>query len=132
MFFFENHPEVNVFFQNIEKLNERAINLLESRGENELLERLKDFSVSIFTKLSSMSFLNTSSIYEEILIKELAFVNAIFTTFRMEIPRVIKAAKIAIKSLKDFASDELKKIFTLIDELVDLIEFISQKFRLLN
>ena len=79
-----------------------------------------------------MSFLNISSIYEEILIKELAFVNGIFTAFRMEIPRVIKAAKIAIKSLKDFASDELKKIFTLIDELVDLIEFISQKFSLLN
>ncbi len=132
MFFPKEHPEINKFFQNIVKLNEKAASLLERRGENELLERLKDFSGSIFEKLSAMPFLDTVSIHEEILIKEIALVNSIFSRFKLEISRIVKVAKIVINSLKDFATDELKKIFTLMDELIDLIEFIWQKFQSKN
>jgi hypothetical protein len=128
MFFPKHHLEINNFFQNIEKLNERVANLLKKREENDLLERLEDFSGSLFKKLTTMIPTEISYLNEDILIKELALVNSIFSRFKLDVPRVIKAAKIAINSLKDLAADELKKIFTLIDELVDLIEFIWKKF----
>ena len=62
------------------------------------------------------------------LIKEIALVNGIFSRFLPEIPRVFKAVKIALNSLKDFAEERLKKAITLIDELVDLLDFFWQKF----
>jgi hypothetical protein len=123
-----NHPEIKLFFQNIEKMNDRIDGLLERRNEIELRGRLKDFSENAFSNLRKISLTDKLDIYDEVLIKEIALVNGIFSRFRPEIPRVFKAVKIALNSLKDFAKERLKKAITLIDELVDLLDFFWQKF----
>jgi len=123
-----NHPEIELFFKNIEKMNDRIDGLLDRRKEIELRARLKDFSESAFSNLRNFSVTDNLDIYDEVLIKEIALVNGIFSRFRPEIPRVFKAVKIALSSLKEFAGEALKKAITLIDELVDLIEFLWQKF----
>jgi hypothetical protein len=123
-----NHPEIQLFFQNIEKMNDRIDGLLERRNEIELRGRLKDFSENAFSNLRNISLTDKLDVYDEVLIKEIALVNGIFSRFRPEIPRVFKAVKIALNSLKDFAEERLKKAITLIDELVDLLDFFWQKF----
>lgn len=123
-----NHPEIELFFQNIEKMNDAMDNLLERRNETELRDRLKDFSESAFSNLRNISLTDKLDVYDEVLIKEIALVNGIFSRFRIEIPRVFKAVKTALNSLIEFAGEALKKAITLIDELVDLIEFLWQKF----
>jgi hypothetical protein len=55
-------------------------------------------------------------------------VNAIFKRFRLNISRVFKAVKTALNSLKEFTEGVLKKALTIIDELIDLLEFLWQKF----
>jgi hypothetical protein len=123
-----NHPEIELFFQNVEKMNDRIDGLLERRNEIELRDRLTDFSENAFSNLRNISLTDKLDIYDEVLIKEIALVNGIFSRFRPEIPRVFKAVKIALNSLKEFAGEALKKAITLIDELVDLLEFLWQKF----
>lgn len=123
-----NHPEIELFFQNIEKMNEQIEKLLDRRDERELKERLSDFSASAFRNLRNISVTDKLDIHDEILIKEIALVNRIFSRFRPEFPRVIKAVKTAISSLKEFAGEALKMAITLIDELIDLLEFLWQKF----
>jgi hypothetical protein len=123
-----NHPEIQLFFQNIEKMNDRIDGLLERRNEIELRGRLKDFSENAFSNLRNISLTDKLDVYDEVLIKEIALVNGIFSRFRPEIHRVLKAVKIALNSLKDFAEERLKKAITLIDELVDLLDFFWQKF----
>jgi len=123
-----NHPEIELFFQNIEKMNEQIEKLLDRREERELKERLSDFSASAFSNLRNITVTDKLEIHDEVLIKEISLVNALFKRFRPNIPTVFKAVKIAISSLKEFADGALKKALTLIAELVDLIEFLWQKF----
>lgn len=123
-----NHPEIELFFQNIEKMNEQIERLLDRREERELKERLSDFSASAFSNLRNISVTDKLDVHDEVLIKEISLVNAIFKRFRLNISRVFKAVKTALNSLKEFTEGVLKKALTIIDELIDLLEFLWQKF----
>jgi DNA-binding ferritin-like protein len=123
-----NHPEIELFFQNIEKMNEQIERLLDRREERELKERLSDFSGSAFSNLRNISVTDKLDVHDEVLIKEISLVNAIFKRFRLNISRVFKAVKTALNSLKEFTEGVLKKALTIIDELIDLLEFLWQKF----
>ena len=132
MLLLADHPEVFMFIENIKKMNQNIDKLLERREEFKLQLLLKEFSESAFINLSNISLTYKLDIHDEVLIKEIALVNGIFSRFRSELPQVFKAVKTALNSLKDFAEDSLKKAITLIDELVDLLEFFWQKFNRKN
>ena len=65
-----NHPEIELFFQNVEKMNDRIDGLLERRNEIDLRDRLTDFSENAFSNLRNISLTDKLDIYDEVLSKE--------------------------------------------------------------
>jgi hypothetical protein len=123
------NDEIKLFFKNIEYTSDRLYKLLERRGENELQYLLKNLSDSAFINLNEISLKNGIVINKDLLIKEIALVNKIFSKFNQEIGNIIIVLKVALNSLKDFVSEELKNALIIIDELLDLISYLWKKFR---
>lgn len=123
-----NHQELHSFFENIVKMNERIEKQLDHRKEFEIRERLKIFSDNAFIILSEIPTTADIDIYQSTIIQEVELVNSIVEKYNFAIRRVFKALKIVLNSLKDFAEGKLKKALTIIEELVDLLEFLARKF----
>jgi hypothetical protein len=123
------NDEIKLFFKNIEYTSDRLYKLLERRGENELQYLLKNLSDSAFINLNEISLKNGIVINKDLLIKEIALVNKIFSKFNQQIGNIIIVLKVALNSLKDFVSEELKNALIIIDELLDLISYLWKKFR---
>jgi len=125
---FPEYEEMDIFISNIESLNKKIENRLKRTNEKELFESFINFSNNAFSNLKNIPRTNKLSIYEESLIKEIHLVNSIFKSIkekiRYSVARLVKVLKIAMKSLIEFAADEFKNALTIIDELLDLIEFI--------
>ncbi len=118
--------ELREFIENVQMASRKVLEKLEIRRRSSLFSSFEVFSKNVIVNLQNFpkSKIDELDLETAILLNEIQFVNAFFKEFIKDANngfiKAIEALKIALKSLIDFSSDRLKKLWTLASELLEL------------